>query len=100
MKRRSLLISHQAEEDLASIWWYVAQFSAEAADRCVQRLRTQIAALEKNAELGRPYPPRPGLRTVPMLGYVVFYSIDNGTVSVAHVVHGARDIERVLEGRD
>jgi hypothetical protein len=39
---------------------------------------------------------RPGLRSFPVLQYVIVYRIEDDDVVILHVFHGSRDIESLL----
>ena len=87
-----------AESDLADIWDYIAQNSPDNADRFIDRIfQTCQENLASNPHMGRPREElSPGLRSLILGDYIIFYRpIDSG-VEVVRVLHGRRDIEGIL----
>ena len=85
-----------ADSDLDDIWYYVAteSGSADRADRFVASLTERFYLLAKNPYIGRSRDDlRPGLRSFPVLQYVIIYRIEDADVVILHVFHGSRDIE-------
>lgn len=64
------------------------------ADAFVDRLNRQFRLLAKEPMIGRARDElAPGLRSIPLGRYVIFYQpIDNG-IEVVRVLHGARDAD-------
>ena len=92
--------SDQARKDLAEIWDYIATDNVAAADRTVDRLLLACGAFVENPDLGRRREEfRPGLRSLPIGKYVIFYRTDPEHVDVLRILHGAREI-RVLLAND
>jgi hypothetical protein len=46
---------------------------------------------------GRANDLRPGLRSFPVLQYVIIYRIEDEDVVILHVFHGRRDIESLFQ---
>ena len=85
-----------ADSDLDDIWYYVAteSGSAERADRFVTFLTERFYLLSQNPYIGRRRDDlRPGLRSFPVLQYVIVYRVEDEDVVILHVLHGSRDIE-------
>ena len=85
-----------ADLDLDDIWYYVAteSGSADRADRFVASLTERFYLLSKNPYIGRSRDDlRPGLRSFPVMQYVIIYRIQEEDVVILHVFHGSRDIE-------
>ena len=92
-----LTIKPKAKDDLQDIWWFIAQDSPNNADKHLDRIYDSMLILADNPQLGiqRESIAR-GLRSHVIGNYVVFYSpIENG-VDIIRVLHGARDIEKLL----
>ena len=54
--------------------------------------------LAKHPELGRRREElAPGIRSLPFRRYVVFYRLSPTSLLIVRVLHGARDVESVLE---
>lgn len=85
--------SPRAVDDLDEIWRFVAADNLQAADRLIDRL---IAAGEPLAEfphLGRDRTGlAPGLRSLPVGNYVLFYRPDGHGAVIVRILHGRRDI--------
>ena len=87
-----------AESDLADIWDYIAQNSPDNADRLIDRIfQTCQENLASSPHMGRPREElSPGLSSLIIGDYIIFYrTIDSG-VEVVRVLHGRRDIEGIL----
>jgi toxin ParE1/3/4 len=85
-----------ADSDLDDIWYYVASQSgsADIADRLIGSITDRFLLLARYPNLGRARDEdfRPGLRTFPVLEYVVFYRIEDEDVVILRVLRGSRNI--------
>lgn len=91
MKRYRL--DADAKADLVSIHKYIAQDNRPAADRVIDKLRETFRALAAHPLMGELRPElAPNLRSFCVGNYVIFYRSARGSVEVARVIHGARDI--------
>jgi len=92
VKRRPL-----AETDILEIWDYIADDNLAAADRWVDQLDAQFRVLATQPMMGRARNElAPGVRSLPVGRYLVFYvPLDDG-IDVVRVLHGARDIDAVF----
>ncbi len=87
----------QANEDLLQIWAYIARDSVEAADRMLLKIDRKCRFLAANPHTGELLEQfRPGLRRFVVDNYLVFYQLIDGGIEVFRVLHGARDIEKLL----
>jgi len=90
--------SSRAEFDLIEIWEYIAQDDPPAADRQLDRIDASCQMLAKNPKSG---PHREdlaaGLRFYPVGNYLIFYTIGEDGITVARVLHAARDYWREFE---
>jgi toxin ParE1/3/4 len=95
-------LAPQAESDLDDIWLYVAKQSgsAETADRLIDSITERIWLLAQFPHLGRgrDHDLRPGLRTFPVVNYVIVYRVEGEDVLVLRVLRGGRDVEGLLLG--
>jgi toxin ParE1/3/4 len=84
----------QAEADLDDMWWHIAQDNPDAADRLLDTIDERCALLAQFPLVGTSRDKLiPGLRSVPVGNYLVFYlPLDDG-IEVVRVLHGARDID-------
>jgi addiction module RelE/StbE family toxin len=86
-----LIWTRRATWDLAQIRSYIARDNPPAAARIAARIRQAVARLTDHPNLGRPG-REPGTRelVVTRTRYIVAYSVDDGSVTILAVVHGAR----------
>jgi toxin ParE1/3/4 len=94
-----LRFSDHAERDLAEIVSFIARDNPAAAAQFVERLQEHCQLLTAYPLVGRARDElAPGLRSLPFGRYVIFYrALDDGAEIVC-VLHGARDIRRILRG--
>lgn len=90
-------------EDLPAIYAFIARDDRGAADRVLDAVQLTFDAIVHQPECGVRYPTRnPLLQNVRMLpvnnfpNYLVFYRVEDATVHVLYVVHGARDLPRLF----
>lgn len=89
----TIIRSALAEEDLMSIWRYIAEDSPAHADAFLDGLESKFHLLASSPEMGKEYLEfAPRLRGFPVKRYTIFYRIIEGGIEVARVLHGARDI--------
>ncbi|WP_374944056.1 type II toxin-antitoxin system RelE/ParE family toxin [Sphingomonas sp.] len=85
-----------ARADLDDIYFYVAQFDADAADRLVDRLRGSTRRLIDHPESA---PTRRDIasdaRGISVSPYVVLYRIGSAEVQVVRVVRASRDMSAI-----
>jgi toxin ParE1/3/4 len=86
----------KAQADLLEIWLYVAQDSARAADRLLDRIEAQCRLLADNPRLGKARPEIASDARAWIVGrYLVLYRERDEGIEVVRVVHGAREIEHI-----
>ena len=86
-------LTDEAEQDLADIWAYVAADSERAADLLLRKFLTKMRTLAPFPRSGRARDElSPGLRSIPVGNYVIFYRPAPHGIDVIRVLHGARDI--------
>ena len=93
-----VVVTAEAEADLDQITTYIAERSIEIALNFVQELREKCKSLA-DAPRGYPLVPRLehlGIRRHPFGNYLIFYRVGTNAIEVVHVLHGARDYERLL----
>lgn len=97
-------LSAAAERDLDEIWRYIAQDSPEMADRFIDRLlATCHDTLAPSPRIGKSREElAPGLRSFPVLPYLLFYRPIEDGIEIARILHGRRDVTALLssEARD
>ncbi|MGA8872152.1 MAG: type II toxin-antitoxin system RelE/ParE family toxin [Candidatus Acidiferrales bacterium] len=69
--------------------------SLEIADRLVDSITEQFLLLAQYPHIGRRRDEdlRPGLRSFPVLDYVIFYRVQDVDVVILRVLHGSRDVK-------
>lgn len=89
----------RAIRDVDGIWDYVAREDPIAADRLVDRI---VAATGRLADFPKSGTARSvlgdGVRSIPVGRYLVLYRVATDCVEIVRVLHGAQEIERILEG--
>jgi toxin ParE1/3/4 len=90
------------EQDLLGIWNdYVAQASAEIADKIVQEIVRAAHRVSGLPLSGRSRDDlKPGLRAVLSHPYVVFYRLKDSDVEVVRVLHERRNLPKALAKSD
>ena len=89
--------SKLARTDLRGIWLYIAQESADAADRFLDRLDRTIRLIAESPDIGEPQDHiKRGLRRFVVAQYLVFYEKTSSCIRVVRVLHGARRWEEEL----
>ena len=91
-----VVVRTKAEDDLASIFQWIAKDNPRAATAMVARIRDRIALLELDAlaRMGRPGFVEGTLELVEF-PYLIVYRVDDSLheVTVLAIIHGARDRE-------
>lgn len=94
-----VLKAPQAQADLEAILAGLESRSAKAAERFAVGVDKKCTALSRFPEMGRARPDiLPDLRSTLVGKYVLFYRIRGGTVEVLRILHGRRDLGRILRG--
>jgi toxin ParE1/3/4 len=91
-------VSDTARSDLDDIWFYIAQDNPKAADKFIRTIVSRFPKLAATPGWGRRREElAPGLRSVPVGRYLIFYRpLENG-VEIARVLHGARDLPPLFD---
>ena len=83
--------------DLIEIWSYISQRDFETADRFLERLETAFGELAQQPFMGRDREDLlPGLRSLPVGNYIIYYRAVKDAVQVARVLNATRDVEAVF----
>ena len=89
-----------AEEDFSDIISYIAVDNATAADSTASRIEKNLKLLSKNPLLGRI--PRNeeirnlGYRYLIVQNYIIFYKVEEKTIFIHRILHGARNYKSLL----
>ena len=100
-----VVLTNQAQDDLISIYRYIAHDlrSPQTADGQLSRLEKAISSLDQMPERYRVYEHEKwkerNLRIMSVNNYLVFYipSQENKTVTIMRVMYGGRDVDRQLD---
>ena len=89
-----------AQDDLISIYDWIAKDSPGRALSFVEKIDKRIGALAQSAYLGRiPRHPRLkeyGYRVLILDSYLVFYKIRNLTIEIHRVIHASRNLDHLI----
>lgn len=89
-----------AESDLNEILQYIAADNLFAAERLAEKIDERLAQLSDLLHLGRVPRDRDledmGYRYLIADNYLVFYKVEESTVFIYRVLHGARDYKELL----
>lgn len=93
-----VVISEAAYADLLKIGRDIQQDSPERAETFVSELYDRCQRL---GGMPRAFPLLPnweerGVRRRPYREYLIFYRVEKERVEILHVLHGARDFEKIL----
>lgn len=89
-----------AEEDFTEIMEFIAADNPTAADKVATKIESNLELLSENPLLGRL--PRDkeirslGYRYLIVQSYIIFYTIENKTIYVHRILHGARNYKSIL----
>lgn len=89
-----------AEQDLADLASYFAAENSRAAAELLDRIEARLEALQSHPFVGRvPHNAKLtalGYRVLVIDNYLVFYKVKGNVVLVYRILHGARDLLRLL----
>ena len=89
-----------AEEDFTEIISYIAADNPKVAETLANDIEKNLELLSENPLLGRI--PRDaeikklGYRYLVVRNYIIFYTIENKTVYIHRILHGARNYKAIL----
>jgi len=91
------VISAQAQSDLDDIWEYISKDNLEAADRVRDALEKKMRELARLPGIGHPRPDvHPAYRFQRVYSYLIIYLPDTRPLQIVRVLHGRRDLRRIL----
>ena len=94
---KTYFIDAEAAEDLDDIYDYGRKQSPTAASRLISELYETFERIANNPDMGRLYENRaPGLQVFVSGKYHVFYRIVNDDAQIKRVIHGARDLTKIV----
>lgn len=87
------IISPAASQDLDEIIDTFLQGSIEAGERFLEKFNRKCRNLIQFPQMGRSYEDlAPGLRGIPLEGYIILYRLAGGGIEIVRVVSGYRDL--------
>ncbi len=87
----------EAENDLLSIWRYIAEDNQQAATRLILSIDKKCGLLAENPKLGAARPDiAPEVRYLTVGNYLILYRELSNSVEVVRVLHGARNLEAIF----
>jgi len=100
-----IIYTNTARRDLREIYEHIAYtlLVPDTAKAISEKIMREIRSLESLPERNPLYRDEPwhsqGVRFLRVKNYLVFYTVnlDAGTVSIARIMYGSRDISRQLE---
>ncbi|MDI6870471.1 MAG: type II toxin-antitoxin system RelE/ParE family toxin [Bacillota bacterium] len=97
MAEYTLVLSDAAVRDLEDIRDYIRRDDPEAASRFVDLIEERLTLLISWPQMGRVWADDTRYRVLVIEDYVVFYLVKLNTVHVRRIIHGARDLEQLLD---
>ena len=92
-----LRFSERAAQDLVEIGDFIARDNPIAAAQFVTLLEKRCSLLAAHQPVGRARDELiPGLRSLAYGRYVIFYRAIEDGAEIARVLHGARDLRRIM----
>jgi toxin ParE1/3/4 len=95
------IITYLAKADIKSIWKEIARHRDSAtANRMTATILDLCRSHAQFPETGQARDDlASGLRSFPVSPYVVFFRPSDDTIKVMRVLHGRRDIRRIMRGK-
>ncbi|MGB7248510.1 MAG: type II toxin-antitoxin system RelE/ParE family toxin [Phormidesmis sp.] len=92
------VINVLASQDLNEITDYFTEYNLEAGERFLRAFNRKCGQLVVFPNSGKSYAKiRPGLRGLPLEGYVIFYRLLDDGIEILRVISGRRDFPAVFE---
>jgi toxin ParE1/3/4 len=97
-RKRNVIWSPEAEQDLFDIWQYLAsEASARTAGKYLRDINRACERVRTRPLLGRSRDDvMSGLRSVLIRPYVIFYRVGESSIDIVRVLHGRRDLEAIF----
>jgi toxin ParE1/3/4 len=87
----------QAIADWKEALDYLEERNPQAAQRLAEEMKQRCEQLGKLPGLGRARDDlKPGLRSIVVQRYTVFYRATDTSVQIVRILHGSRDIDSIL----
>lgn len=90
-------VSPTASRDLDAMGDYFVARNIEAGERLLREFVKKCENLVKFPNMGRSYDRiKPGLRGVPLDGYIIFYRVVENGIEILRVVSGYQEFEAMF----
>jgi toxin ParE1/3/4 len=101
-KDRRVVWAPKARQDLLDVWrYYVRVASPEIADKLLRDIHQTGKRLGEEALMWRARDDvMPGLRSVLVHPYILFYRVSETTVEIARVIHARRNFAAIFGKRE
>jgi toxin ParE1/3/4 len=101
-KRRHVVWAPKARRDLLDVWdYYERVASVEIADKLLREIDQAVARLADDALMWKARDEvLPGLRSVLVHPYTIFYRVSDGIVEITRVLHGRRNFAAVFSQKE
>ena len=96
---RRFRLAPEARQDIKEIWSYIARDSVEAAARVRQEIRDNCRRLAQHPYIGHErndLSTREDVRFWPVYSYLIIYRPASRPLEILRVLHGERDVKRVV----
>jgi toxin ParE1/3/4 len=94
---RQLRITLAASKDLQAISDYFLAQSIGAGDRFVQLFGQKCKYLARFPYIGKSYDHlRPNLRGLSVMGYIIFYLVNDDSIEIIRVISGYQNLENIF----
>lgn len=93
-----VLYAQSAQTDLLEAWLFIAEENMSAADRIIETIEHEATTLSLQPKMGRTRPELgKDVRSWPTsTPYVLFYQVNDSSLTVLRVLHHARDVGQQL----
>ncbi len=97
-QRFRITYTETARADIVAIGNYLRENAGEViAERFIERIIAVVDSLKTSPRRHRERPElAPGLRATGIRKYLIFYRVEQDTVTIVRVLHGARNITAKL----
>lgn len=97
-----IIWSEDAIEDINNIAEYISRDSLNYAKAVAEKLFLAPSIIENNPKAGRIVPEftDENIRELFIYSYRLIYRIENNLIQVGAVIHGARDLEKIIVHRN
>jgi toxin ParE1/3/4 len=105
--KRQIRRTIQVRRDIIDIYGYIYERSPQAAESVFDAIEQSIVALADMPGVGRrwnsPDPRLEGMRITPVTryrNYIIFFRLGDDAVEIYRIVHGARELARIVDEID